>query len=375
MASKGSVYRRGTTWTAHLSWKVGDRQRQAKQGGYRTKKEAEAALVELAAAVQGGRFVPVGKRTVGEYLDTWLASQKVAGLRETTIVGYERLIRTHINPALGNVELRDLDASHLDHLYAEVITKGRKPATVRRVHAVMHKSLSDAVKKGVLQWNPAAKASPPRSSAAKAPEQLAWTHDELRTILDAASEHDLACLIRTAAMTGMRRGELCGLRWSDVDLDHSTLSVVQSIVSVNGAPVVSDVKSDRSRRTIDLDAETVRSLGRWHRTQKEQRLLVGPGWRETGLVFTAPDGTGWHPDTITGWVSDLVEKLDVRRGTLHTFRHTHCTHLLSAGMNARYVSGRLGHSSVAFTLDRYGHVLPGEGAAAAAAIAALVDGA
>jgi integrase len=175
-------------------------------------------------------------------------------------------------------------------------------------------------------------------------------------------------------MTGLRCGELCGLRWSDVDDVEGTLVVVQSVVSVNGEPVVSDVKPDRSRRSVDLDPETVRALRTWQRTQKEQRLLVGPGWRDTGLVFTALDGTGWHPDTITGWVTAFIEKLDVRRGTLHTFRHTHCSHLLAAGMNARYVSARLRHSSVAFTLDRYGHVLPGEGAAAAAAIAALVDG-
>ncbi len=370
----GSLYRRNGRWTAHLSWQKGGKQHQTKRGGFRTRKEAEVALVDLAAQVQGGRFVPAGRRTFGDYLTGWLDGLAVAGRRETTIASYRRLVKTHISPALGDILLVDLTAVDLDQLYSIMTAAGLKARTVRFAHSVCHKALADAERKGVVPVNVASKASPPKSSACRAPEAGTWTPEQLRTFLDQTAEHHHGALIRLAGMTGLRRGELCGLRWEDVDLDGLRLSVRQTITTVDHRPVLGDVKTGPSRRVVDLDEVTVAVLRRHRTRQREDRMLCGPGWNETGLVFAMPDGRLWNPDTITQAVERLVAASGLPRITLHGLRHTHTTHLLAAGVDPKLVSARLGHASVAFTLDRYGHVMPGHQAAAAAAVAALVDG-
>ena len=140
------------------------------------------------------------------------------------------------------------------------------------------------------------------------------------------------------------------------------------------AVALGPVKTERARRTIDIDAETAGVLRQHRRTQVEQQLLMGEGWQNVdNLVFCQADGTPWHPQVITRAFSRLLERTNLPKMSLHGLRHTHATHLLAAGINPRVVSERLGHSSVAFTLDQYAHVLPGQQAEAAAAAAALID--
>lgn len=200
-----------------------------------------------------------------------------------------------------------------------------------------------------------------------------WTPEHLRAFLkfSAASPH--GPLLRVAAMTGLRRSELCGLRWVDVDFDRARLTVRQAITTVRHQPSLGDVKSTRSRRVVDLDPVTLQVLRSERARQRASRLELGPEWTDSGLVFTMPDGSGWHPDVITRAFTRLVERSDLPRIRLHDLRHTHATHLLAAGTNVRVTSERLGHASVSFTLDVYGHVLPGQQADAAAAVSALVD--
>jgi integrase len=179
----------------------------------------------------------------------------------------------------------------------------------------------------------------------------------------------------------MRRGELVALRWADVDIDKATVAVTRSTTSVQGKVVTGDVKTKRSRRVIDVDAATVAMLRRWRNHQREDRMMMGAGWHGVGNVFTMPAGEAWHPDTVSQAFDRLVaahrEALGNNAPTrirFHDLRHTHASHLLAAGVNVKVVSERLGHASVAFTLDAYAHLMPGQQAFAAAAVAALVDG-
>ena len=357
------------------------RRQQVRKRGFRTKKDAQTALNDALAELQHGTYVRPRRITLESYLDDWLATLAIAGRRPTTIAGYRRLIRVHVNPALGHLELQQITAVDVDRFYAQLASVGSpggrgalSKSTIRKVHVLIGKALGDAERKGLLQRNVARLASPPSASAARAPEMKVWTPEQLRTFLDfVATDSHHGPMLRLAALTGLRRAELCGLRWQDLDLDNARLVVRQAITTVDHEPSVGDVKSTRSRRVIDLDPTTVNVLRAQRAHQLEERLLGGPEWVDTGLVFTMPDGRGWHPDVITRAFARLVQRSTLPRIRLHDLRHTHATHLLAAGTNARVTSERLGHASVAFTLDVYGHVLPGQQADAAAAVAALVD--
>jgi len=201
-----------------------------------------------------------------------------------------------------------------------------------------------------------------------------WTPAELRAFLDAAVGHEYFAQFRLAAMTGLRRGELCALRWPALDLETGRLRVSRALLCVHGRLVESEPKTARGRRVLDLDAVTIAMLRDHRKAQVKERLLVGPGYQDYGYVFARPDGTPWNPERISSAFDRLVIATGLPRIRLHDLRHTHATHLLAAGTNVRVASERLGHASVAFTLDVYAHALPGQQASAAAATAALVDG-
>jgi integrase len=139
-------------------------------------------------------------------------------------------------------------------------------------------------------------------------------------------------------------------------------------------PVTGDVKTSRSRRSIDLDGATVAALRRHRARQREHRVLIGAGWAESGLVFVMADGHPLNPASLSQAFDRAVGRSRLPRIRFHDLRHTHATHLLASGVNIKVVSERLGHASVSFTLNVYGHVMPGQQASAAAAVAALVDG-
>jgi len=152
-------------------------------------------------------------------------------------------------------------------------------------------------------------------------------------------------------MTGLRRGELCGLRWADVDLDGGFLTVRRTITTVRHEIVEGDVKTKRSRRRVDLDPGTVDVLREHRKNQLEARLLIGAGYHDRGLVFANVDGAPWNPDSIGQAFKRLVASSGLPRISLHGLRHTHTSHLLAAGVNVKVVSERLGHASVSFTQD------------------------
>ena len=201
-----------------------------------------------------------------------------------------------------------------------------------------------------------------------------WTPDELRRFLDMIRGNPWEPLLRLLAMTGLRRGEAAALRWSDIDLGARRLTVNQAVVAVDGVEVIDVPKSRRSRRVVDLDTETVEVLRQLRLRQKEDRLSLGLRWRSDDRVAALADGTPVRTHSIGQAFQRLLARTDLPRIRLHDLRHTHATHLLAAGANPRIVSERLGHASVGFTLDTYGHVLPGQQAEAVAAVAALVRG-
>lgn len=357
----------------------GAKRKQVRRRGFPTQAAARAALDELLGNVRAGTHVEAARTTLGAYLRLWLDGLASRGHRATTIDGYRRKVRYVLDDPIAEVPLQSVTAADLDRLYGKLATSGRRDGTalglrtVRHIHTIVGKALADAERQDLIARNPARRATPPSATAARSPEAATWTPSQLRVFLDSTAEHHHGALFRVAAMTGMRRGELCGLRWSDIDLDAGRLVVLRTITVVNREVVEGDVKTPRSRRGVDLDAATVAVLRAHRARQLEQRLLMGVGYTDRDLVFASVTGEPLNPDSIGRAFTREVERMDLPRIRFHDLRHTHATHLLAAGVNMKLVSERLGHATVGFTLDVYGHVMPGQQAGAAAAVAALVD--
>lgn len=345
-----------------------------------TRKGAEKVLGDIVKRMHDGDYRAPDKIALGDYLlERWLPSKRTR-VKPSTASAYERNIRLHINPNIGRIPLQKLHPVDLDELYVKLLTEGKRNGSggglsaksVRNVHATIQSALTDAARKGTVIRNVADLADPPAISRSGHSMNV-WTGDELRTFLDAIAGHDLYPLYFLASSTGMRRGELAGLPWRNVDLDTARLTVNEQVVSVDYKLIVDDLKTETSRRTIDLDEHTVTMLRRHRRQQLEERMASGRRGDDS-FVFAKPDGSPVHPDLISQTFERTVAQLDVPRIRLHDLRHTHATILLQQNVHPKVVSERLGHSSIAFTMTVYQHVMPGMQTEAAATFGTAVFG-
>ena len=366
-------------WYVVLDLGFGDdgRRRQKWHGGFRTRREAEAARAKLVTEVNSGAYVVPGRTTLAEWVrDSWLLMTEPR-VKATTFHSYKRNLELHVLPVLGQKRLQQLTPPMLTALYGRLAQdadgrKGLSAKTISYIHSTLHKVLSDAVDSGLLVKNVAAAAKPPRPKRRATGGIQAWEPDELARFLEAVRETRLAAIWRLSTMTGMRRGEVLGLRWCDVDLDRARLSVRQALVAV-GYEVVHSTPKSHSARVIDLDAETVAQLRAHRRRQAEERAVLGIDYQDHDLVVAKENGEPIHPHTFSQAFERLIEKAGLRTIRLHDLRHTHATLALKAGVPVKVISERLGHESPAFTLKQYAHVIPGMQAEAAAQVASLID--
>ena len=366
----GSVVKKGKRWYVITEGPrdrdTGKRKRDWTRG-FRTKREAEAERVEILRRKHRGTFVERSSQTLGDYLtQVWLPST-AASVRPSTLQSYEQTIRSYILPRLGTPRLQEVTAPTINSLYAYLLRKGRvrqpgglSKKTVRNVHVVLHKALQDAVEWSLLSVNPASKARPPTPDQAPSRDLITWSVSELRRFLDHAhlSAPALFPAILTTAATGMRRGEVLGLRWRDVDLDGRRLSIRQTLISVSYEIRYSTPKTKRGRRSVTIDHHTVAALREHRASQLRQRLTAGPAWEDSDLVFCQADGTPIHPDYFSHAFTRIVETSGLPRIRLHDLRHTHATLALQAGIHPKVVSERLGHANTSITMDIYSHVTP-----------------
>ena len=381
MSRHGHVYKRGDSWTYVLDVSLpGQRRRQKSKGGYRTKRDALSALNEAQGALQRGVYVEPSRLTIKMFLiDHWLPAIK-SRLRKSTLEGYRSSIRSHVLPRLGELLLQALTPDQLNAFYSELLEEGRRngkgglsPKTVHNVHVMLHKALHDAVRWNYLPRNVAQFADPPRqTSSGKA--MRAWSPGELRSFLLLVENDPHFAAWVLAANTGMRRGEVLGLRWQDIDFDRRRLAIRQTIISIDYQVEISEPKTARGRRSVALDSGTVAALRSHRVAQNQQKLKLGEAYQDFGLVFCREDGTPIHPDRFTQMFDKHVKDSGLPRIRLHDLRHTHATLALAAGIHPKVVSERLGHSTVAFTMDVYSHAIPSMEAEAAETIANLVRG-
>lgn len=342
-----------------------------------TKRDAERLLVELLHERDSGLERPTGRQTVGQYLQRWLDDYVAGSVAPSTASHYQRIVRKVLIPALGSVELAALRPQAIQSLYGRLLRQGRADGTgglsaksVLRYHQVLHAALHHAVRWRLLARNPADAVQPPR-----APRRELTTIGaaDASRLLSAADETPIGSLARMAVMTGMRRGELLGLRWRDVDLAAGLANIQQTAQRIDGQGwVFRQPKTRLSRRSVALSPDTVRMLAVHRRAQLEARLLAGPAYQDRDLVFANALGTPVEPGNLARTWRRVLAAAGVGHVRWHDLRHAHATLMLSAGVHPKIVSERLGHASIGITLDTYSHVLPGMQATAAAQLDALL---
>jgi integrase len=355
-----------------------EERRRKTQAGFATRKECEAAMNKAMTAVEEHTYVVPSRITVREYLlKEWLPAIK-GTIRPTTYASYTMHVEGHIVPALGSLQLDRVSAQAINAFYAKILASGRlqgkgslSPATVRRVHATLHRALKDAVRWQRLSVNPVDAADPPRGQS-KQRELPAWNAEQLAGFLSHVKDDRLFAFWRLLSMTGCRRGEALGLSWDDLDVEAATLTIRRALVPLGATVIVSEPKTARGRRRIALDPLTIEAL-KAHAARQADEQSACDAWNETGYIFTTEDGQPLDPHRISKTFERHLRAAALPRIPLHGLRHTYATLALSSGVNPRIVSGRLGHSTVALTLDIYSHVLPQADQDAADRIAALIE--
>ncbi len=373
----GSIRERNGRWRAAYFVVDADGKRRQRSATHPTKTEAREWLRDqLAKAAQG---VTSDERTLGDWLGEWLESRSVSKLAPATRLWYRSAVEGHIRPYLGHIPLQKLTAAQLEAFYTDREERGRLDgkgglgaASVRGLHVTLYRALESATRKRLLESNPAQWVEKKPTVGRVDLSEKAWTPDQLRTFLTSVTGDRLEVLWHVAALTGLRRGELCGLRWQDVDLDRGKLHIRQTWILVGGSPQLSKPKTDLSRRSVDLDSLTLAALKRHKAQQNEERLQAGEVWQDYDLVFCAADGRPLRPDSVSVRFGKLVKRSGLPKLRFHGLRHTHATSLLAAGVNPKIVQERLGHYSAAFTLDAYSSVVEGLQREAAEGVAALV---
>ncbi len=390
---KGHTAQRGKSWTYWIDvGKDADgKRKQETKGGFLTKRAADEAMREVLVKLARNEHARPSKETLAEFLRRWLPSAK-ARIRPSTFAMYDSLCEKQVIPALGGVKLQNLTAARLNTFYADLLDHGRRFAgrgqrraaprpttraglsatTVRAIHGVMRHALSDAVRWGDLLRNPAEHATPPKKDT---PEMRTWTAEQARAFLESISYDRLYAAYALALTTGLRRGELLGLAWRDVDLEAAWLNVRRTVITVNRSVQFSTPKTSAGRRSVALDAGMVELL-RQHRLRqlKERHDLGLAAQQPDDLVFASIEGEPLHPEAFSDAFGRLAKAAGLPRIRLHDLRHTAATLLLAAGVHPKVVQERLGHSSVSITLDLYSHTVPSLQEEAASKLGALVLG-
>ncbi|WP_339803294.1 site-specific integrase [Paenibacillus sp. FSL R5-0744] len=359
---RGCVSKRGNKWCYVVEYgrhpETGKR-RQKSKSGFETMVEAEKALTKALHELNTDTFIEPTKDDVATFFTSWLA-QKQMNVRPGTYKTYRWLVNYHIIPQLGQYKMVNLSPQHLVSMYDRLQNGERKlsPQTINHVHKVLHDALKMAVQWGQLTRNVSDLVKPPKLPRA---ETKVWTENELVKFLEFTKNSRYYIIFLLAATTGMRRGEVLGVKWDDIDLKAGKLTVRRSYTRGLVGHIFQEPKTRAGIRSIVLPQQTIDAL-------KQHRLLLegdirtsekkGTEYNNHGLVVQTKNGFPVNPYYLESRWLDLLRKSGLPKIRLHDLRHTHASLLLKAGVHPKVVSERLGHSSITITLDRYSHLFP-----------------
>jgi integrase len=362
--TRGTVRKRGKKWAVITDVpRLGSEPRRQKWfSGYATKKDAERDLSRIMAEMFGGTFVEPSAMTLCEYLRHWLEAYASINVSAKTLERYREIIERAIIPALGHVKLTAVAPAAIQTFYSRQMAAGGmrggklSARTVLHYHRILHEALRHAVKWQMLSRNPTESVEPPRPKAVVIkPLDESGCDSLMRAVR--GTGYELPVFL--AIWTGMRRGEILALRWSDVDFERRVAMVTRTLQQTGEGLSFKEPKSAKSRRQIALSPETVTMLKSHKAIQARRRLLLGEGYADLDLICARGDGSPIKPDGFTASFKGFVSRRGMKTLHFHDLRHTHASLLLKGNIHPKIVSERLGHATIGITLDTYSHLMPG----------------
>ncbi|QNF28514.1 tyrosine-type recombinase/integrase [Metabacillus elymi] len=353
--AQGSIKKENNNWYYVFGYQdpISGKRKQKKKRGFKTKKEAQAALTKALSQVNEGTYIEPSKMALNEFLDIYIENKKRT-VSINTQQKYYYTIENHIRPFLGHMLIANLKPLHMSQLYTTLHEEKRSAATIQNVHKVLVNIYNQAVKLQVVPHNIVLAISTPKH---KPQEMNIWTQEQVQMFLKTAEETPYELVYVLALNTGMRQGELIGLLWDDIDFEKQVIKVRHTII--NGSKKIQEsTKTTSSRRVIELSNTIIRLLKKHKTVQAEQRLKLGNGYQNMNLVNASLEGTPINPSNLRRNFNNLIKKVNVPKIRFHDLRHTHASLMLQLGVNVKVISERLGHASTKITLDRYSHSLP-----------------
>jgi integrase len=320
------------------------------------KTEAEVAkkLRAITSSVDSGKYIEPSKMTLGQWLDIWV-KEYAGDIKPKTLISYEWHIKSHLKPALGSVKLTAL-APHIIQTFYNGLQKGENalsPKTIKNLHGVLHRALSQAVEIRYLNYNPAGACKLPRIIKT---EIKPLEENDITRFLDAIKGHQYETLYHVGLFTGMRQGEILGLSWDCIDFQSGTIFIYRQLQKVKGVYRFETLKNNKTR-TITPAPSVMEALKELRRTQLEWQLTAGTAWQNKDhLVFTNQLGDHLTHITVYNNFKRIMKLLDLSETRFHDLRHTYAVMALQSGDDIKTVQENLGHHAAAFTLDTYGHL-------------------
>jgi integrase len=324
---------------------------------FRTKREGQEWIRKMLDEIDNGLLFDSTLITLSKFMKEWLVSIEPA-VRFNTFKQYKQVTEQHILPLLGKKRLRDVKPENIQRLYNQKIRNGSSPRTVQLIHSVFHRALVHAVKLGLIPRNRDDATTPPRP---KRKERQFFDENKVQQLLiTAKATHDrFMALYHLAIATGMRQGELLGIKWSDVDWEAGALQVQRQLSKKKGGGFTfTSPKTKSGTRRIDLGSATLAVLKEYQQTQFKEMMAAGEHWQEHDLIFPSTIGTPLDRENLRRRYKRLLKKAGLPEIRFHDLRHTAATLMLNNNIPVIVVSRRLGHSQPSITLDVYGHLIP-----------------